>query len=57
MDPQARPKQETGKGPEGDLCLEQESRLSPCVCLKTKKGGVCVCVCVQMCEAVPFKTV
>lgn len=38
----ARPKQETVRRPEGDLCLEWESRLSCGICLETRKVFVCV---------------
>lgn len=38
----ARPKQETVRRPEGDLCLEWESRLSCGICLETHKVLVCV---------------
>ncbi len=48
------PNRKLGRGPEGDFCLERESRLSPHACLKTKKGA---CACARLCEAVPFKTV
>lgn len=42
------PNRKLGRGPEGDFCLERESRLSPCACLKTKKGAcACVCDCVR----------
>lgn len=50
------PNRKLARGPEGDLCLERESRLSPGVRLQTKKG-VCVFVCVcNSCEVVSFKT-